>query len=121
MRAHEGGARWPALGDWSRGRRWSGQELDGSCGKGRELASPSDRQREDNAHGAVAACGARGCREAGGHVGAEVASGRQRRREVAGAVTADALSERTPGAVGLCGATVALGRPKSVHSVFLII
>jgi hypothetical protein len=121
MRAHEGGARWPVLGDWSRGRRRSGRELDGSCGKRRELASPSDQQREDKAHGAAAACDARGCREAGGRVGAEVVSGRQRRHEVVGAVVTDALSERTPGAVGLCGATVALGRPKSVHSVFPII
>jgi hypothetical protein len=38
------------------------------------------------------------------HVGAEVASGRQRWREVAGVVTTNALSEHALGAVGLSGA-----------------
>jgi hypothetical protein len=44
------------------------------------------------------------------HVRAEVASDRQLWCEVVGAVTTDTLSEHAPGAVGLSGATVALGR-----------
>jgi hypothetical protein len=43
-------------------------------------------------------------------VGEKVASGRQRRREVVGAIATDALSERALGSVSLSGATVALGR-----------
>jgi hypothetical protein len=45
MRAHEGGARWPALGAEANAREeeWSGRELDDSCGERRERASPSDR------------------------------------------------------------------------------
>jgi hypothetical protein len=52
--------------------------------------------------------------------GAEVVSGRQRRREVAGAVATDALSERASGVVGLSCATVALGRAQFGAQCFSI-
>jgi hypothetical protein len=43
-------------------------------------------------------------------VGAEVASGWQRRHKTVGVIATDALSECVPGAVGLSGATIALGQ-----------
>jgi hypothetical protein len=50
--------------------------LDDRCGKRRERASLSDRQREEKMHGAAAACVARG---------ADVVAGQQHRREVVAA------------------------------------
>jgi hypothetical protein len=54
---------------------WSGWRSAAVAGRG-ETASPTDRQRDEVTHGAVAACVARG---------ADVAAGRQCRCEVAAA------------------------------------
>jgi hypothetical protein len=78
--ACEDGARWPALSN-CRGKR-------------REWASPSDRPREDKAHGVAAACAACGGREASGARWDRSWRG----WDVVLAVGIDAWSERCPGA-----------------------
>jgi hypothetical protein len=78
LEAHESGARWSALRHLEQRSALRGRAerraFTGCCGKRRERASPSSRQREEKTHKVAVACAARG---------ADVAAGRQCRCEVA--------------------------------------